>query len=242
MSNISKHRESSEGYDSSEGEHIEEFTSQSEETTESEDDKPLQSVLINPLEHLTLTPPTYSPPSTPIPPSIMTTTTKTPELKLHPPAEFNGDRNKTKEFILDCKLYLQVNGGTYSDDEKKMLFVMSNMRGGTAGPWKEDYYNTTMSSNNGNFRTFDFFIDTVDTAFTPSDEKGDARSKLRTLQIKGGMTADEYIAEFRTATAQSGIKDNAALIEYFMEGIPSVLMEKIATMEKPLTKIKGWQD
>lgn len=56
------------------------------------------------------------------------------------------------------------------------------------------------------------------------------------------MTADDYIVEFRTASAQSGIKEDAALIEYFMEGIPSKLMEKIVTMDTPPTTILKWQE
>jgi hypothetical protein len=69
------------------------------------------------------------------------------------------------------------------------------------------------------------------TAFSPSDKKGDARAKLKTLRMKGGMTADRYIAEFRTAKSQSRINEDAALIEYFMEGIPIPLMEKINTLD-----------
>lgn len=169
------------------------------------------------------------------------TTAKTTELKLRTPAEFNGDRSKTNEFLLDCKMYLQINEKIYDTHDKKILFIMSYMRGGTAGPWKEDYFNSTMKDNNGDFGEYATFLKAVAEAFSPSDAAGDARSKLKTLQMKGGMTADEYVAEFRTAASHSGIKEDAALIEYFMEGIPGKLMEKIAMMEDPPATLEGWQ-
>jgi hypothetical protein len=77
-------------------------------------------------------------------------------------------------------------------------------------------------------------------AFSPSDEKGDARAKLKTLRMKGGMTADKYIAEFRTAKSQSRINEDAALIEYFMEGIPIPLMEKINMLDNMPTMLDDW--
>lgn len=137
-------------------------------------------------------------------------------------------------------MYLKINADIYDTDPKKILFVLSYMRGGTAGPWKEDYYNTSINTNK--FGTYNELMTAIEKAFSPSDEQGDAKSKLKTLQMKGGMTADEYIAEFRTAASLSGIKEDAALIEYFMEGIPTPLMEKISMMENPPKTIKDWQD
>jgi hypothetical protein len=60
--------------------------------------------------------------------------------------------------------------------------------------------------------------------------------------MTGGMTADDFIAEFRTVAAHSGIKDDTAMIEYFMEGLPTSLREKISMMDNPPTTLQGWQD
>lgn len=70
--------------------------------------------------------------------STMMTPQKPTELKIRLPVDFNGDRTKTKEFVLDCKMYLNINETTYNTNTKKILFVLSYMRGGTAGPWKEN--------------------------------------------------------------------------------------------------------
>lgn len=163
------------------------------------------------------------------------------EMKIRLPTDFSGDRNRTKEFLLDCKMYLQMNDTIYDTDAKKILFVLSYMRAGTAGPWKEAFYNNATTPQ-GSLGTYTTFMTAIENAFAPSDEKGEARTKLKTFQMKGGMTADEYIADFRTAASLSGITEDTALIEYFMEGIPTPLMEKISMMDQPLTTIKGWYE
>lgn len=83
-------------------------------------------------------------------------------------------------------------------------------------------------------------MSSVEAAFSPSDVQGDARAKLKTLHMAGGMTADNYIAKFRTAASQSGISDDAALIKYFMEGIPTSLCKKISMMDNAPTTLDGW--
>lgn len=80
---------------------------------------------------------------------MMTANPRPTEMKLRVPAEFNGDRTKTKEFVLDSKMYIRGNSNVYDNDKKKILFVLSHMRGGTAGPWKEDYFNTALTRVTG---------------------------------------------------------------------------------------------
>jgi hypothetical protein len=171
--------------------------------------------------------------------NIMATVAPKPnKMKIRLPSNFNGDCTKTREFILDCSMYLNINDAIYNTDKKKILFALSYMRGGTAGPWKDAFYTAKHTANR--WGTFADLETELMMAFSPSDKKGDARAKLKTLRMKGGMTADEYIAEFRTAKAQSGINKDAALIEYFMEGIPIPLMEKINTLNNVPTMLDDW--
>jgi hypothetical protein len=135
-------------------------------------------------------------------------------------------------------MYLNINDAIYNTDKKKILFVLSYMRGGTAGLWKDAFYTAKHTANR--WGSFADLKTELMTAFSPSDKKGDARAKLKTLRMKGGMTADEYIAEFRTAKSQSGINKDAALIEYFMEGIPIPLMEKINTLDNVPITLDDW--
>ena len=58
------------------------------------------------------------------------------EFKLNPPTAFSGDRKKLKEFLIETEMYLTINREVFDTDEKKIIFALSYMREGTAGPWK----------------------------------------------------------------------------------------------------------
>jgi hypothetical protein len=169
---------------------------------------------------------------------MVTVALKPKEMKIQLPSNFNGDYTKTRESILDCSMYLNINDTIYDTDKKNILFALSYLRGGTAGPWKDTFYTAKHTMNRwGSWADLETELMT---AFSPSDKKGDARTKLKTLRMKGGMTADKYIAEFQTTKSQSGINEDAALIKYFMEGIPIPLMEKINTLDNVPTTLDDW--
>ncbi|KZT22342.1 hypothetical protein NEOLEDRAFT_1071639, partial [Neolentinus lepideus HHB14362 ss-1] len=61
------------------------------------------------------------------------------ELKLSTPKDYDGKREELRGFLLQIRLYLKANQEIYSTDDKKILFVLSHLKGGTAGPWAETY-------------------------------------------------------------------------------------------------------
>ncbi|KAK1221402.1 hypothetical protein PQX77_015787 [Marasmius sp. AFHP31] len=144
------------------------------------------------------------------------------EIRIKPPAEFEGEQTKTTEFLSDIELYLGINEGIYNTDKKKMIFLLSNMKGGTAGDWKllrvQEY-------NRVGWLTWDDFKKAFETAFSAADEPGQAQSKLRT--IRQTEDVDNYIAKFQILASKSGISEDTALIEYFMEGLNPKIVEKI---------------
>jgi hypothetical protein len=77
------------------------------------------------------------------------------------------------------------------------------------------------------------------TAFTPIDDEGVAKTELRTLR-QGDTRIEEYIAQFTIIAARTGLTEDSALIEYFINGLHPKLMEHVYTMEKPPTTLEGW--
>ncbi|KAF9522070.1 hypothetical protein CPB83DRAFT_777637, partial [Crepidotus variabilis] len=63
----------------------------------------------------------------------------TRELRLNAPTPFSGDRSKIKTFLQSCDLYLLVNNTAYDSDDKKIAFVLSNLSGGEAEVWKQQF-------------------------------------------------------------------------------------------------------
>jgi hypothetical protein len=177
-------------------------------------------------------------PSNPFPfndPEDMTTTAK--EVKLHAPTDFHGARELTTKFLQEVEMYMCTNMEIYNTEEKKVLFVLLFMNGGVAGSWKQG--KTAAYLKAGNFGTFDKFKQAVQTAFTPIDDEGVAKTELCTLQ-QGNKRIEEYIAQFMIIAARTGLTEDSALIEYFIDGLHPKLMERVYTMEKPPSMLEGW--
>jgi hypothetical protein len=134
-------------------------------------------------------------------------------------------------------MYMCANAEIYNTEEKKVLFALLFMNGGVAGSWKQG--KTAAYLKDGNFGTFDEFKQAVRTTFTPIDDEGVAKTELRTLQ-QGDMRIEEYIVQFTIISACTGLTEDSALIEYFIDGLHPKLMEHVYTMEKPPTMLEGW--
>ena len=163
------------------------------------------------------------------------------EIKLSPPATFDGDRKKLNEFLIDCRTYLELNAATYNDDKKKILFMLSYMKGGTAGPWKEAWVSENISGTTPVYGTFTNFYTKVRTDFSPADKEGDALVKMRTERMTG-TTADEFVERFKQWARESKITEDRPLIDYFMETLPTPLRDKILNLDKVPTTITEWYD
>jgi len=161
------------------------------------------------------------------------------EIKLNPPTPFSGDRRKLDDFLIETEMYLAINRDIYDSDRKKIIFTLSYMREGTAGPWKQMYW-TTNEAVLGT-TSWATFKAALETAFKVTDKIGDAISKMAT-ERQGSKTADEHVEDFKVWAATSKVTEDAPLIEWFMQGLPTSLREKILGAETPPTTIKGWYE
>jgi hypothetical protein len=166
-----------------------------------------------------------------------TTTTTPTEVKIRVPSDFTGERTKTNRFIQECELYLRVNATRYDTDEKKVIFALSFMNGGSAGSWKEG--KTAECITNNNFGTWAGFKQELLLHFSPVDDAGVARTEIRELK-QGSRPVEEYISEFRILAHRAQFNSEPMIIEYFMQGLNPTLLEKVHTMEKVPTTIAGW--
>jgi hypothetical protein len=166
----------------------------------------------------------------------MTTTTK--EVKLHAHTNFHGAQELTMKFLQEVEMYMHANAEIYNTEEKKVLFTLLFINRGIAGSWKQG--KTAAYLKAGNFGTFfDEFKQAVQTAFTPINDEGVAKTELRTLR-QGNKRIEEYIAQFTIIAARTGLTKDSALIEYFIDRFHLKLMEHVYTMEKPPSTLKGW--
>ena len=163
-------------------------------------------------------------------------TSSTPkEIRLNNPKTFNGDRNNLNKFIQSCKAYLKLNEAIFNSDKKKILFALSYMTEGTAEAWKEVF----MDEKNRTYGSHTDFITELKKAFSMADAEGEAQAELRQLR-QGKDIADKYITQFRIFAGRTKVTDDKQLIECFMEGINTGILQKIFGQNPLPTMIGEW--
>src|SRR5580692_2832023 len=166
---------------------------------------------------------------------------ETKELRVNPPTHFTGNREDLDNFIQDCTLYLTLNGAVYETDEKQIIFMLSYMTEGTSRAWKEAFVRDIINTQTNDFGSLKQFTVNLKRAFEASDSEGDARAKLRQLN-QGKYSVDDYVAQFRILAGKARMTDNAALTEYFMEGVNTGILQKIFAQEKLPATITEWYE
>src|SRR5271168_1707646 len=163
----------------------------------------------------------------------------TKKIRIWLPTPFDGTRENLVSFINECALYCDLNVAIYDTDLKKVIFMLSYMKGGTAQAWKESFITVAIAKVPADYGTIKDFLKELRTAFDLADSEGEARAKISKLR-QGKDSVDEYISQFRVLAGKAKITDNKNLIEYFMEGINQGILTKIFALETLPTKIDNW--
>lgn len=161
------------------------------------------------------------------------------EIRIGVPTPFDGTRENLISFINECALYCTLNSGIYDTDAKKVIFMLSYMKGGTAQAWKESFITEAIKKVPEDYGTITEFLTKLRAAFELANSEGEARARIRKLR-QGRDTVDEYISQFRVLAGRAKITDDKNLIEYFMEGINQGILTKIFALETLPTKIEDW--
>ena len=177
-------------------------------------------------------------------PPVTPTPVRPGERKIRPPPDFSGDRTQASLFFNTCRTYLRLNDAAYPSDEEKIIFILSFMEGGTAGPWKEvvmqDAYETDARGVEKGFGTFADFRTNFFGAFQPLSPAMDCITRMKNLKQTG--SAEDYVAQFRVLAAKSTVTDIDVLSDYFLTGLMPGLVKNIMTCEKLPSTIDGYFD
>ena len=85
----------------------------------------------------TIPAPPVPPPANPQPITVNATQK---EVKMNTPTPFTEDRKKLEEFLIETDMYPSMNEDTYNTDQRQIIFALSFMKDGTAGPWKQSFW------------------------------------------------------------------------------------------------------
>ena len=175
----------------------------------------------------------------------MSNTPKVSERKIRPPPDFNGNRKEADNFLNSCRVYLRLNAQSYSTDEEKIIFILSYMIGGSAGPWKDVFTTKAFSINPATsqehgFGTLTDFIKEFNKSFEPLNPVDNAIAKMKALKQTG--TADDYVAEFLPLVVRSGIGSVAVLSDYFLSGLSRGLVKSVLSCATLPDSMKGYYE
>ena len=84
---------------------------------------------------------------------------------------------------------------TYNTDKKKIIFVLSYIKEGTAVPWKQNFWATTKLDDRVTPWTWNRFKDTLKVLFVPSNKPGEALTRLVTKR-QGTSVTNQLLINF----------------------------------------------
>ena len=157
------------------------------------------------------------------------------EIKIRIPTDFTGDRTKTLKFLSEVSLYLKVNSAIYDTDEKKIIFALSFMNGGTAGAFAE------IKGKEENLGSWAEFKKSIEKTFLPIDDARAAHLEMKQLKQQKGKLED-YSTKFQLLAVRARIKEDISLIEYFIDGLHPDIVQAIYAKDTVPEKINDMID
>src|SRR5258708_3139672 len=153
-------------------------------------------------------PPPPQPSAAPTPPKLP---------KVATPTLFSGAQDNLDHFKAECSLYLSMRSAEFMDEQSSVLFVLSYMKGGSAGPWATQKINRILDAANPAETMWVEFMIELNKMFTDPNCQATTRRKLATLH-QGDSSIEELIQEFKIHGSISGL-GNIGLVDCFEQAI-----------------------
>ena len=152
--------------------------------------------------------------------------------KVKEPDTFDGsDPRKLNNFILLCNLYFR-NNPAYSDDEHKVTFALSFLRGIAL-----EYFEPSILDSDETPAWIDnwsAFIRTLRTQFGPIDPTADAEDGIDNLKMQENQRIVKYNVEFTRLAIQTGWDDSVLRHRYY-SGLAERIKDIMGQQGKPAT-------
>jgi Zinc knuckle/Retrotransposon gag protein len=152
------------------------------------------------------------------------------------PEKFYGERTKARQFIQEVKQYLRVNRDVagYDSPIRKAAFTLTLMTGPLVSGWVRDIGDILDDPYLQDIpAVWTHFLALFNKQFQDSAEKDRARAKLARHVMKN-YEIDQYISEFEELLRDADYTlGNPESIQFFLEGLPSNILEKILVPPQP---------
>jgi hypothetical protein len=158
---------------------------------------------------------------------------------LSPPEPYDGSPDKAKSFLNSLREYFRAKAAEFADDDAKVTFAGSYMKLDKAKRWIDNLLDDDEKTLSDVFPTWDSFLTAFKNEFHDPLAATTAKHKLKSLK-QGTGTVQEYITAFETYSRQSGY-DDQILMEHFETGLTAELQQRMYTLQKMPTTLKGWK-
>ena len=142
-------------------------------------------------------------------------------------------------------MYILANKRAFPSHKKKILFVLSYLKEGTAAVWAENWV-TQYTDNNGNIYcldTFQAFMNQLGKSFEDSSKKETVIQRLRQLK-QGFKSVDVFFQQFEILKTEAGLKNevyNAVLIDLLQYLLNAEVLRQLIHIYPVLTTYKDWK-
>jgi hypothetical protein len=160
-----------------------------------------------------------------------TDTPKTSQIKPATPSEFDGDRTKGRTFLNSCRLYINLCGHQFADEQAKIHWALSYMKSGRAAAHANRTLRSEARTGEPMYSTWKAFETAFVAAFCPKNEAVAALTRLEsTRYYQGKRSVDEYIDEFDDLVDEAGYTDGLAIVMKFRRGLDRQIQDRIAEL------------
>src|SRR5260221_13232022 len=121
----------------------------------------------------------WSPPPAPAQPSAAPPPPPKPP-KVSTPSPFSRAQDDLDHLKAECSLYLSMRRSKFPDERSNALFILSYMKGGSAGPWATQKINSILFD--AQEVTWAGFVEELNEMFADPNHQATARRKLATLR------------------------------------------------------------
>ena len=158
---------------------------------------------------------------------------KTEKIKVREPDTFDGSNpRKLRDFLVSCNLHFRDRPQVFASDEKRILFILSYLKG-SALSWFEPGLNDPTNSAHWMW-DYQAFLSELEDNFGPHDPVGDAEKSLHELSMKKTAHIVKYNVEFWELASRVSWNEAALRDRYFC-GLPLRLRTEVLRGGKPNT-------
>jgi hypothetical protein len=161
------------------------------------------------------------------------TAPKAEKIKVREPDTFDGSNpRKLRDFLVSCNLHFRDRPQVYASDEKRILFILSYLKG-SALSWFEPGLNDPTDSAHWMW-DYPAFLSELEDNFGPHDPVGDAEKSLHELNMKKTARIVKYNVDFWELASRVSWNE-AALRDRYFRGLPLRLRTEVLRGGKPET-------